>query len=70
MIRDHVAEVHRLQRTTQKRDRVELPLARGQGRQPRGVTLRPKSQAAAESARLQQHRSGREELPRVRGQEQ
>ena len=35
---------------------------------PRGVTPRPRSGAAAESARLQRHRNGREELPRVRGQ--
>ena len=38
-------------------------------RQPRGVTPRPRSGAAAESARLQRHRNGREELPKseVRG---
>ena len=36
---------------------------------PRGVTLRPRSGAAAESARLRRHRNGREELPKseVRG---
>ena len=38
------------------------------GRRPRGVTPRPRSGAAAESTRLPQHRNGREELPRVRGQ--
>ena len=36
-------------------------------RWPRGVTPRPRSGAAAESARLRRHRNGREELPRVRG---
>ena len=40
-----------------------------EGRRPRGVTPRPRSGAAAESARLQQRRNGREELPKseVRG---
>ena len=40
-----------------------------EGRQPRGVTRRPRSGAAAESARLRQRRNGREELPKseVRG---
>ena len=39
------------------------------GRQPRGVTPRPRSGAVAESARLQWCRNGREELPKfeVRG---
>ena len=37
------------------------------GRQPRGVTPHPRSGAAAESARLQWHRNGQEELPHVRG---
>ena len=37
---------------------------RPEGRQPRGVTPRPRSEAAAESARLQQLRNGREELPK------
>ena len=39
------------------------------GRQPRGVTPRLKSRAAAKSARLQQRRNGREELSKseVRG---
>ena len=36
------------------------------GRRPRGVTLRPSSGAAAESARLRRCRNGREELPHVR----
>ena len=38
-------------------------------RRPRGVTPRPRSGAAAESARLQRRRNGREELPKseVRG---
>ena len=38
-------------------------------RRPRGVTPRPRSGAAAESARLQGHRNGLEELPKseVRG---
>ena len=34
------------------------------GRWPRGITPRPRSGAAAESARLQQHKNGREELPK------
>ena len=40
-----------------------------EGRRPRGVTPRPRSGAAAESARLQGHRNGLEELPKseVRG---
>ena len=38
------------------------------GRRPRGVTPRLRSGAAAESTRLQRHRNGQEELPRVRGQ--
>ena len=38
-----------------------------EGRQPRGVTPRPRSGAVAENARLQRRRNGREELPRVRG---
>ena len=41
-----------------------------EGRQPRGVTPHPRSGAAAESARLQWCRKVREELPRIRGQEQ
>ena len=40
------------------------------GRQPRGVTPRPRSGAAAESAKLQRRRKGREELPHVQGQGQ
>ena len=35
-----------------------------EGRQPRGVTPRPRSGAAAESARLRRHRNGPEELPK------
>ena len=40
-----------------------------EGRRPRGGTPRPRSGAAAESALLQQHRNGREELPKskIRG---
>ena len=40
-----------------------------EGRQPRGVTPRPRSRAVAESAMLQWRRNGREELPKseVRG---
>ena len=40
-----------------------------EGRRPRGLTPRPRSGAAAESARLQRRRKGREELPKseVRG---
>ena len=40
-----------------------------EGRRPRGVTPRPRSGAAAESARLLGHRNGQEELPKsdVRG---
>ena len=56
-----------------KRGREELPHIRGQGRKPggrpRGVTPRPRSGAAAESARLQRCRNGGEEVPKseVRG---
>ena len=35
---------------------------------PRGATPQRRSGAATESARLHQHRSGREELPHARGQ--
>ena len=35
-----------------------------EGRQPRGVTPRPRSGAAAESARLRRRRNGPEELPK------
>ena len=35
-----------------------------EGQRPRGVTPRPRSGAAAESARLQRCRNGREELPK------
>ena len=40
-----------------------------EGWRPRGVTARPRSGAAAESARLRWHRNDREELPKseVRG---
>ena len=38
-------------------------------RRPTGVNPRPRSGAVAESARLRQHRNGREELPHVRLQE-
>ena len=38
------------------------------GQQPRGVTPRPRSWAAAESARLRRRRNSQEELPHVRGQ--
>ena len=41
-----------------------------EGRQPRGVTPRPRSGAAAESARLQWCRNSQEELPHARGQGQ
>ena len=41
-----------------------------EGQQPRGVTPRPRSGAAAKSARLRRRRNGREELPHVRGQGQ
>ena len=45
------------------RDRSwEDPMPEGQ--RPRGVTPRPRSGAAAESARLQWRRNGREELPK------
>ena len=43
----------------------ELPHVRGQEQQPRGATLRLRSRVAAETARLQQRRSSREELPHV-----
>ena len=39
-----------------------------EGRWPRGVTPCPSSGAAAESARLQRRRTGREQLPHIRGQ--
>ena len=39
-----------------------------EGRRPTGVTPRPRSGAAAESARLRQRRNGGEQLPHVRGQ--
>ena len=38
-----------------------------EGRQPRGVTPRTKSGAAAKSTTLRRHRNGREELPPVQG---
>ena len=38
-----------------------------EGRQPRGVTPRPRSGAAAESTRLRRCRNRREVLPRIRG---
>ena len=44
----------------------EDPMLKGQW--PRGVTPHPKSGAAAESDRLQQHSSSREEVPHVQGQ--
>ena len=37
-----------------------------EGRRPRGVTPRPRSGAAAQSARLRRRRNGSEELPHVR----
>ena len=46
----------------------ELPHIRGQEQRPKGATHRPRSGAAAESARLQQCRSSREELPHIGGQ--
>ena len=63
---------------TPKHGREEPPHIRGQGqkpgpipegRRPRGVTPRPRSGAATESARLRRRRKGREELPKsgVRG---
>ena len=36
-----------------------------EGRRPRGITPRLRSGAAAESARLQWHRNGRQELPHI-----
>ena len=39
-----------------------------EGQRPRGVTPRPRSGAAAESAKLQQRRNSQEELPHVQGQ--
>ena len=38
------------------------------GWRPTGVTPHPRSEAAAESARLQRRRNGREELTRAQGQ--
>ena len=71
-----VAESARLRRCRNGREELphirgrgrggeELPHVRGQGWQPRGATQCPKSGAAAESARLRQHRSRQEELPHV-----
>ena len=57
------AEARRLQRTAQKCGREDLPLARGQGRRPRGAT--PPVQGAM-AAWLQE---GGEELFHVQGQE-
>ena len=45
----------------------ELPHVRGQRQRQGGATAHPRSGAVAESARLQQRRSSREELPDVRG---
>ena len=39
-----------------------------EGRRPRGVTPRPKSGAAAESARLRRRRNGGKEQPHIQGQ--
>ena len=39
-----------------------------EGRRPRGVTPRPRSGAAAKSARLRRCRKGQEELPHAQGQ--
>ena len=39
-----------------------------EGQRPRGVTPRPRSGAAAKSARLRWYRNGREELPGVQCQ--
>ena len=49
---------------------LEMTEGMPEGQQPRGVTPRPRSGAAAESARLRQRRNNREELPYVRGQGQ
>ena len=49
--------------TTEVRDRSWEDLM-PEGRRPRGVTPRPRSGAAAKSARLQRRRNGREELPK------
>ena len=46
----------------------EDPMPKGQW--PKGVTPRPRSGVAAESARLQRRRNGREKLPRAGGQGQ
>ena len=47
---------------------LRMLLVRGQGRRPGGATPRLRSGAVAESTRLQQCRSSREELPYTRGQ--
>ena len=47
---------------------LRMLLVRGQGRRPGGATPRLRSGAVAESSRLQQCRSSREELPYTRGQ--
>ena len=45
---------------------LEDPMPKG--RRPRGVTPRPKSGAAAESARLRRRRNGGKEQPHIQGQ--
>ena len=64
----HLSAAERSYPTSEVRGRSrEDPMPEGQW--PRGVTPRPRSGAAAESARLRRHRNGREELPKseVRG---
>ena len=53
----HCAEARWLLRTTQKHGREDLPVTQGQGQWPRGATPRPRSEAAAESARQQRPRA-------------
>ena len=66
----------RLQQCTSVAEKSDLTSeARGRSRedpmpkvwQPRGATPRPRSGVAAESARLQQHRSSQEDLHHVQG---
>ena len=52
-----------------KRGQEKLPHVRGQGQWPRGATLRPRSGAESEGARLRQRKNSREELPHAGGQE-
>ena len=71
------AEARRLQRTTQKCGREDLPLARGQGRRPRGATPLSKEQWLHGCRRVERsystfkvRRGGCEEIPLIQAKEQ